>query len=731
MTARLTIRDFVDLTPEESAAIFAEMTPAERAAKLYDWSFWARDDQMLPEGDWVNWLPLAGRGWGKTRVGAETVRAWIKMGFRHVNLIGPTESDVEKVMVKGESGILAVCPPEERPIYVGNKHELRWPNGARSLLFSAEKADRLRGNQHEKLWCFCAGTMIPTPQGERPIETIREGDLVRTRFGFRRVLAAGNREADVGRVSFSHGQHLIGTADHPVLTTYGWTTLASLSTGQSVATDTWEPISAPRAQMAGDGASTSTGGFGLASAALFLLGWTFTTATKTRSITKSTISNFSLMRRIARFTRGIRPAVEEFSFAAPSLQSASVAPAISNSADERRPRSASGVTRSPPTRSERPSGPASIAEHGFCRSEASFAASVASTWVPVGLRTVYNLTVDGEHEFIANGVVVHNCDELAAWRYTDAWDQAMLGLRLGSKPQVLITTTPRPTKIIKELRKDRQTHFTSGSTYENAANLADVFISKVVGKYEGTRLGRQELGAEILDDMPGALFNREQIDRDRIAHRKLLPQMTQVVVAIDPAVSTGEDADETGIMACGVGDDKHGYVLEDASGIYSPTEWAREAVRLYRRWHANKIVAEVNNGGDMVGETIRMEDPNILFKPVHATRGKVMRAEPISLLYEQHRVHHLGTLAKLEDQLCVFTSDFDRAASGYSPDRLDAMVWGLHELMIGPGTDGFLNFYGDMSKAAAAAREAEKNGDAAGQNHPAKSAHSASVWPVG
>jgi predicted phage terminase large subunit-like protein len=225
---------------------------------------------------------------------------------------------------------------------------------------------------------------------------------------------------------------------------------------------------------------------------------------------------------------------------------------------------------------------------------------------------------------------------------------------------------------------------TSGPTYENAANLADTFIHKIVSKYEGTRLGRQELYAEILDDTPGALWTRDMIDRALI--RVPVPKLARIVVAIDPAVSNEENSDETGIIVMGLGTDHHGYVLQDASGRYSPTEWAREAIRLYKKYEADRIVAEVNNGGDMVEATLRVVDANVSYLAVHASRGKVIRAEPVSALYERNMVHHVGSFPKLEDQMSIFTADFDRRAAKFSPDRLDALVWAASELMV---EDGF------------------------------------------
>jgi phage terminase large subunit-like protein len=270
------------------------------------------------------------------------------------------------------------------------------------------------------------------------------------------------------------------------------------------------------------------------------------------------------------------------------------------------------------------------------------------------------------------------CDELATWPHPETIDMLNLGLRVGIRPRKLITTTPKPSKLLKAIIADPATVITRGKTADNEKNLAASFMAGILRKYGGTRLGRQEIDGELLLDVPNALWQLDWLDRDRVAKA---PELERVVVAIDPAVTSGEDADETGIIVAGVVGD-HAYVLEDASGRYQPHEWAVRAIGLYQRHKADRIVAEVNNGGEMVASTIRMINPNVSFKAVHATRGKVIRAEPCSALYEQSRVHHVGTFARLEDQLCGFTSDFNRNTAGYSPDRLDALVWALTELMV-------------------------------------------------
>src|SRR5690349_13701461 len=210
------------------------------------------------------------------------------------------------------------------------------------------------------------------------------------------------------------------------------------------------------------------------------------------------------------------------------------------------------------------------------------------------------------------------CDELGSWSRPETWDMLQFGLRLGRHPRCLVATTPRPTRLIRELlaREGRGVTVTRGSTYDNRANLAPAFLHQIVKKYEGTRLGRQELNAEILDDVPGALWSRGLIEESRWPAHKNVPDLVRIVVAIDPAVSTGEDADETGIIVAGKDANGHGYVLADQSGRYPPTEWARTAIGLYREHKADRVVAEVNNGGDMVEATIRIVDPNVSYAAV-------------------------------------------------------------------------------------------------------------------
>ena len=272
-------------------------------------------------------------------------------------------------------------------------------------------------------------------------------------------------------------------------------------------------------------------------------------------------------------------------------------------------------------------------------------------------------------------------DELGAWRYMEAWDQLQLGLRLGAHPRVVVTTTPKPLRILRDLmnREGQGIVITRGRTRDNAANLAPGFVEAMEARYGGTRLGRQEIEGEYLEDVPGALFQRAWIDQDRVTSA---PDLIRIVIAVDPAVTNNENSDETGIVAAGISADDHVYILEDATAKLGPLEWAQRAVALYRRHQADRIVAEVNNGGALVEATIRMADPLVPYREVRASRGKAIRAEPISALYEQRKVHHVGTFAPLEDQMCAFTSDFSRSLAGYSPDRVDALVWAITELAV-------------------------------------------------
>jgi phage terminase large subunit-like protein len=271
------------------------------------------------------------------------------------------------------------------------------------------------------------------------------------------------------------------------------------------------------------------------------------------------------------------------------------------------------------------------------------------------------------------------CDELVAWRFPEAWDLLQFGLRKGSDPRCVVTTTPKPIKILTDLIERSTTAITRSTTYENRANLAPAFFDRIVSQYEGTRLGRQEINAEILDDVEGALWTRDQIEDARVMRA---PELTRIVVSVDPSATSG--GNECGITVQGIAlipnregsADAHGYLLDDLSMQGAPHAWAREAVTAYHKWKADRLVAETNQGGEMVRQTIASIDPSVSYRGVHASRGKLTRAEPISSFYEQQRIHHVGCFPELEDEMCSWQ------AGGESPNRLDAMVHGFTDLMI-------------------------------------------------
>lgn len=279
-------------------------------------------------------------------------------------------------------------------------------------------------------------------------------------------------------------------------------------------------------------------------------------------------------------------------------------------------------------------------------------------------------------------------DELAKFQYPqDVWDNLVMGLRLGENPQVVITTTPRPLPLIRNLIKASSSHVVRGSSFENRANLSSTFIQEIINRYDGTRLGRQELYGEVLEDVPGALWSYADIEADRV---KVLPELIEIVVAIDPAVSAEESSNETGIIVVGKDNDENGYVLEDKSGIYTPNQWAEIAIALYDKYDASYIVAEVNQGGDLVENNIQANariqqlegkrgNSFLSYKKVVASKGKATRAQPISTLYEKHKIHHKGIFPELEDQMCNWVIGVDA-----SPDRIDALVWGFTHLLVKP-----------------------------------------------
>ena len=266
-------------------------------------------------------------------------------------------------------------------------------------------------------------------------------------------------------------------------------------------------------------------------------------------------------------------------------------------------------------------------------------------------------------------------DEMASWEYPEeTWDNLMFALRLGEKPQVCVTTTPRPLQLLINLRDAKTTVLTKGTSYDNRENLNQQFFDSILSKYKNTRLGMQEIYAEILEESDNAMWKREWLDEGRL--QEAPQELERVVVAIDPAVTSKKTSDETGIIVAGKDSEGKFYVLNDSSARYTPSAWSEKAIMLYNQYECDKIIAEVNNGGQLVEHTLRTQSENVPYKSVHASRGKRTRAEPIASLYEQGKVHHVGNLERLENQLC----NLEANSGDPSPDRLDALVWALTEL---------------------------------------------------
>ncbi len=271
------------------------------------------------------------------------------------------------------------------------------------------------------------------------------------------------------------------------------------------------------------------------------------------------------------------------------------------------------------------------------------------------------------------------CDELGKWNNADAcWDNLMLGLRLGEKPRVLVTTTPRSISLLRRLTMQQGVELRGGRTDQNH-NLPHDFVATVTALYEGTRLGRQELGGELIEDVEGALWSRDLIERQRVPS---VPDMKRIVIGVDPPISANGDA--CGILAVGLGDDGKAYVLADHSVTgASPECWARAVAGAVEAWGADRVIAEDNQGGNMVESTLRAADLAMPVKRVHASRGKSARAEPVAALYEANRAFHVGAFPDLEDQMCGLVVGGGYEGPGRSPDRADALVWAMTELMLG------------------------------------------------
>lgn len=690
------------LPEEEGAAILDAMTPEELQWFSYDfYGCWAHPYQQPPEGHWSTWVLFGGRGSGKSRAGAEWIKERVKQGARTIALVGRTKRDVREVMVKA---LLSdqLYPDGERPVYNPSLSKLTWPNGAIAYLYSADEPDQMRGPQHDTAWCVSGDTLILMADGtERPIKEVLVGDMVQTRSGPRRVQKSTQTHpsAPLWELRASDGRTLIGTANHPIwvngqfvplcdVPTGGimWACQKPLSTTATVISTTAKTIIATLA------ANYSTALCGLWNAGRSLRAMWSTIST----VINSTIAWTTLN----------------------SCYGAIMSDSTVKSA---------GRLGTPPTDPSRLNKAGQTANRARLRASTAARSSVqplpllsgvvtnvesppvitVSAVRPLGqIGAVYNLLVGGDHEYFANGLLTHNCDELAAWRRPDAWDQLQFGMRVPApvtaygesqglhgflQPQTIATTTPKRVEFFRNVLKSHGVVTTGGSTYANRANLSEHFIQHITTQYGGTRLGQQEIHGVMLDDNPDALWQYSTIEKYRMGIQGrpfVRDSLIRIVIGVDPEAASGEDSAETGIIVAGRTRSRHLYVLEDCTVHGTPDQWGRAVVEAYHRWSADLIVGEVNNGGDMVGHVILTADPRANFKPVRASRGKVVRAEPVSAIYEQGRGHHVGYLPELESQITSWMP------GEKSPDRMDALVWAATELLI---TDGMYNGRGAVS----------------------------------
>lgn len=514
------------------------------------WHATARPDQIPPETDWTEMGIQAGRGWGKTKVGAE----WLgKKAYRDTErlphaVIAPTLNDVRFTCFEGHSGLLNVIPPELVEDYNKTNLQIKLTNGVAIRGFSAEEPERLRGPQFAALWCFVAGTQVATPEGQVPIEALRPGDLVLTRKGPRRVLANSRRKAQVGEVSFENGAKLVGTADHPVYLSYGWTRLDQLAPGdEACALRAWSgaanagtgtettTTNAPTRAGAPKGPSTFIGSGGWLKSDPF--------RPDIASIIGTAIRRTTLWKTWSASLRRTMPGTTGLSSRYPGKTGAACLsgrfPALTAEklfGGNRTSPSlfAPGAPRYEPTPSVRSKKRAPSAVAPSYPATETFALSVASTWRPSGEQSVFCLKVADEPEYFANGVLVHNCDELAAWsRDEETWDMAMFGLRLGRHPQVMWTSTPKPKTLIRKLTEPKPGRIIiRGSTYDNRENLAPSFF-EALKKYEGTKLGRQELEGELIDAEEGGIIARSWFKLWPAS--KPLPKFEWIIMSLDTA----------------------------------------------------------------------------------------------------------------------------------------------------------------------------------------------------
>jgi len=683
----------------------------------------ARSVQRAPAGDdWDFWLLLAGRGFGKTRTGAEWVIRQAKTLERGA-LIGPTAADVRDTMIEGESGILACARPSFRPVYHPSKRKVEFPNGSALYCYSAEEPERLRGPQHHYLWCIAEGEPILTARGWVPIEDVTDQDLLATRTGWGRCSGSfrTKRDAELMEIVTESGARVVCTPEHRIASTdTGWVEARFIECGDTI--QVWNSQTAPAHPPRGSsGASDGTTGnrqgtTGTAGAGCCTGTCGSRPTERSRPGTSSTMPTTT------------RPTTSSATCGCSPTQSTTVTTARTTTPGGCTPTSTGRLSPSSPGSPVRHARSSVLTVGGLTSPQDSGPSTALSGARPERVVSVsrllrradvYDIGVPGHGEFVAGGVVVHNCDEWAAWRYLQqTWDMALMGLRLGEHPRGCITTTPRPLPLVREAVKDERFAVVRGSTYDNLHNLAPVFRRSVLDRYAGTTLGRQELDAEILEDLPGALVQRKHIH-----HVDAAPELDLVVVGVDPA-GTGT-GDEAGIVVVGRGaEDQHVYVLADLSRQMSARETGLTAWKALYDHGASLLVYEDNFGKQWLRDGLidayadhheldaeqrlrlrteedakrsewealqhnmqREEDeepvavvptPYRMLRKVTAQHGKVLRAQPVAMRYEQGKIFHVGRLDGLELQL---TSWDPHETPNESPDRVDALVHAVTHLL--------------------------------------------------